>query len=417
MSFTIKYLLLQKHELSYEVAIRGEFPSENVDGLRRQINKLTQLYPADEIIESVFDFNDDIKGCQESLDKVKKNLDALLLNYTESLFKRTDSLINHLHFRIQRIHPEKSDDISQLNNIKKMFDGFNTLFLELSKPGSSEPTPTSLLSDDAINKPNISGLNINVSCERSITSELAKLKYDGKSCVRAFIQKLEEFRVSKVISEDKMLLSATDIFIGDALHWFRSTKHKIFEWKNLIQCLRDDFDIPDYDYRMLSEIRNRTQGDGESITIYLSIMEGMFNRLSKPMSELDKLEIIVHNIRPCYSTLLAASSNITTLEQLRTTCKNYERFKILSDNFKEPPSLNSNLLAPEFCYQRKQLNIHTINIKNVDEPIKKSVFCFRCRVNTHTLRDCKAERKILCFGCGQEGIRKPECPKCSRSKN
>ncbi|VVC86869.1 unnamed protein product [Leptidea sinapis] len=45
-----------------------------------------------------------------------------------------------------------------------------------------------------------------------------------------------------------MLLSAIDVFTGDALHWFRSVKDNITDWPTLINRLKNDFDIPDFDY-------------------------------------------------------------------------------------------------------------------------------------------------------------------------
>lgn len=57
----------------------------------------------------------------------------------------------------------------------------------------------------------------------------------------------------------------------------------------------------------MSEIRSRTQGDTENITFYLAIMDGMFLRLSKKLSDEEKLEILLHNVRPHYATILAAA--------------------------------------------------------------------------------------------------------------
>ncbi|KAJ0171786.1 hypothetical protein K1T71_012549 [Dendrolimus kikuchii] len=228
--------LTMKSELMYEVAIRGESPSDNVAGLRRQVNKLTQLYPSDDIIDSVYDFSDDIEGVQET-EKIKTNLDLLKNNFNEPLFNRTKSLLHHLFYRLQRIEkPETVDETSLLKKCKKCYETFYENLVTL--PGSKIREPKDLAStsdDDSLptNVPNISGLNISVSCDRGLVGEFAKLKYDGKTCVRSFIQKLEEFRLSKGISEDKMLTSAFDIFIGDALHWYRNVRNKM----NLLQSL------------------------------------------------------------------------------------------------------------------------------------------------------------------------------------
>lgn len=432
MAFPIKFLLLQKSELMYEVAIRGETPSENVAGLRRQVNKLTQLYPSEDIIDSVYEFSDDIKGIQDTLEKVKINLDLLKSNLDEPLLNRTKSLLHHLFYRLQRIEkPGAVEETSLLKRSKKFYESFCESLTSLSKSKLEEPKVLTSAIDDDASSPNltsISGLNISVSCDRGLVGELAKLKYDGKTCVRSFIQKLEEFKHSKSISEDKMLLSAFDIFTGDALHWYRNVRNKVKTWNDLILILKDDFDRPDYDYLMTAEIRQRTQGDDESITVYLSIMDGMFSRLSNPLTEESKLEIILHNIRPSYSTIIAASPFIKTIEDVRNVCKNYERIKVRSESFKEPPVASMNTLAPEFSYQsskRKNYNpqnVYSDSQKRYEHPqqnnykvaeIIKKPYCFRCRVDTHSMKNCTAERSVFCFRCGKKDVRIPECPVCN----
>lgn len=59
---------------------------------------------------------------------------------------------------------------------------------------------------------------LSVTCERNLISDIGKLKYSGKTCVRAFIQKVEEFVISRGITYDKVLTFAYEIFTDDALH-------------------------------------------------------------------------------------------------------------------------------------------------------------------------------------------------------
>lgn len=116
--------------------------------------------------------------------------------------------------------------------------------------------------------------------ENRITNDLLKHRYDGSSCVRSFLQKLEEFRLSRGLSKTKLLNSAYEIFTGEALNWLRNIRQTVDTWDNLVLRLKEDFDSDDYDYRLMSEIRQRTQGESESITIYTSILNGMFSQLS-----------------------------------------------------------------------------------------------------------------------------------------
>ncbi|KAI5637052.1 retrotransposon gag protein domain-containing protein [Phthorimaea operculella] len=283
-------------------------------------------------------------------------------------------------------------------------------------------------------------LNINVSCERAIAGELTKIKFDGKSCVRSFIQRITEFRKARDISSSKLLSYATEIFTGDALHWFRGLdgQDDSSDWDALLTRLKKDFDQTDYDYRLLSEIRARTQGENENITIYLSIMSGLFSRLSSELSNEDKLEILLHNIKPCYASTLASATTIPDIDTLRSLCRNYENIHARLANYKEPPRPSSETLAPEYAYNghssnrshnsnqnykpssnvgnnydrnrsypNYRANVNKLNPNNYVHALHtsnaKPKFCPRCRDNTHHLRQCTADRsKIICFVCGED---------------
>jgi hypothetical protein len=255
----------------------------------------------------------------------------------------------------------------------------------------------------------------------------------------------------------KLLSYCTEIFTGDALHWFRAVQDQVSCWEDLVARLKDDFDQADYDYRLLSEIRARTQGESENITIYMSIMAGLFSRLSKSLSNDDKLEILLHNIRPCYASTLASVPKISDVDTLRSLCRNYESIQARLVGFHEPPKVSSGLLAPEFAYAGQSSNKfshgssqsfnrkpysnfydknknnehtgpYTYNAANksytknnnsyihaVQHQERKSPYCPRCRDNTHNIRQCKANKdRVFCFVCGHEGVKSPDCPKCGK---
>lgn len=431
MSHSIKFLHLQKAELKYEVTIRGEIPANTVLELRRQVCRLTQIYSSDDIADSCLEFSEDCEGIMESLKKVRSNLDILISTPDEGLCNRTQSLLNHLYYRIRRVEqPNLAEHITLWKSLKGQFDDYCAQFAKLSKLGADTNPDTFYMADDLSKvTPN---LNVTVHCDRGLSSDVSKLKFDGKTCVRSFIQKLEEFRLSKNIPDDKLMSIAYEIFTGDALHWFRGVREELDTWDSLVAKLRHDFDIFDYDYRMITEIRNRTQGETENIIVYLSIMEGMFSRLSTPMVEKDQLEILLHNIRPCYDNVLANCPEIESIHKLQQLCRNFEQIKARSANFREPVASSSKTLAPEFAYNApskfvsRNFNANykpypdntskTHTNTNKVFAVSNAKFCHRCRVDTHSMRECPAPRDIFCFKCGKKNVRSPECPDCNGAK-
>lgn len=449
MSRQIKYLQLTKPELTYEVRIRAEEPKDRVEELRQQIAKLSLKFPAEDILDSCYEIVEDIIGINHTLAKTSINLASLKEDPQKSLLERTHTYLNHVYHRLNRLSPtETPEQLTQLKEAQEFYkEQWSTLQEIFTSIGRNDPAPrVDVLYDipkASTDEPKIDtqlascdlAHNIKVTCDR-LTSDISKIKYDGKSCVRSFITRVEEFRVAKDISESKILKLATEIFTGDALHWYRSIKDTIVSWSDLLELLKDDFDVVDFDYRMLNEIRNRSQGSSESITIYLAIIHGMFNKLSRKLSEQEQLEIILHNIRPSYSSVLVTCPNITSIASLRSLCKNFERIKAQTDDFKEPPPVSSNTLAPEYAYQMRKDTSKTVSKlpqtqsnsnytyqrPTYNRPynvsaIRDDVFCYRCRVNTHTMRQCTAERTIKCFRCGLKDYRTPDCPKCNPKDN
>lgn len=448
---SVKYLSLQKSELEYEVRIRGATPASSVEDLRKQIIKLSKEFPSEYILESPLEARQDLQGCLEVLTKIQANLDVP--DPSTPILMRTHNMLNHLYNRITRI--TRGDDVKrEYDDVLKEYNSLSTKYKALQAAKPIQGTSSSLSSSEPVSSaPEIQNL-ISVTCDRS-GADLAKLKFNGKTCVRSFIQRVDEFIEARNIPFSKILSYCTEIFQDDALHWYRAMKSKVSSWNELAVLLRKDFDKSDYDYRLLSEIRLRTQGERENITIYLSIMNGMFSRLSRRPSEADQLEILLHNIRPCYASTLASAGAIGDIDSLQALCRNYENVQACCSQFQEPPRVTSDTVAPEFAYtkesnknnkfnnnnfnkqnytqtsnynknygykQQNYSNQHSHN-RNQQQNFVHAVqanmtqhFCPRCRSHTHHIRQCRASREVFCFKCGLKDVRTPDCPVCTKNR-
>lgn len=193
----------------------------------------------------------------------------------------------------------------------------------------------------------------------------------------------------------------------------------------------------------------------------------MFSRLNKPLQESEQLEIILHNIRPCYASTLAASPELNNLDTLKEVRRNYEIIQSRLKQFREPPKANSETLAPEFAYSKQPIpscsfsntynnkkynyyhsshpnndykdkytkpnSSNFSNKNNTTTDLNKTnqnrtlpvaavssehtkIYCPRCRNNTHSLRQCKLPHFPIRFKCGKKGVRYPECTNCQKQK-
>lgn len=78
--------------------------------------------------------------------------------------------------------------------------------------------------------------------QRNITLDLNKIKFNGKTCVQSFIQKVNEFVVSsRGIDYDKIFSFGFETFVDDAASLVRCVKPSIVSWSKLVPLLKADF--------------------------------------------------------------------------------------------------------------------------------------------------------------------------------
>lgn len=133
MSLEIKFLSLQKPELTYEVAIRGDVPASSVTELRRQISKLGPSFPSEDVLSSCFEPEDDIKEVSESLSRLELAVKQLLLTPTDKgLIGRSINWCKHISFRLCRI--DCTSTLELQSSLRKVTDRYDKIKAILDDP-------------------------------------------------------------------------------------------------------------------------------------------------------------------------------------------------------------------------------------------------------------------------------------------
>ncbi|KAK9674611.1 hypothetical protein QE152_g40991 [Popillia japonica] len=87
-----------------------------------------------------------------------------------------------------------------------------------------------------------------------------KFRGDDKSMtVHSFLERVNELRVARGLTEAQLFDSAIDLFEGKALLWFRSNRDVFNDWKSLSALLIKHYEPPDYRARLFEDILGRTQ--------------------------------------------------------------------------------------------------------------------------------------------------------------
>lgn len=237
--------------------------------------------------------------------------------------------------------------------------------------------------------------------------------------VGSFLQRVEELRRARGVSEEELFQSAVDLFQGTALIWYRSTLGRIKSWRELCKELRTVFQSPDYDIRLQREIMNRFQGQDEPIDLYIASMEGLFGRLTTQVGEDVRLRQLMDNMNPHLQDRLAMEE-IRTIEELRSRGRRAESGRLRAAFVKEP-TVNRQVLEPDLAYhERKKRGSPPVgNVASLETPrterltTKGGRKCWNCGEEGHVFSRCQKERKRFCYACGQPDVIKAKCGRCN----
>lgn len=412
MDLNIRLEHLNKDELAHELTVlhipyTTEHTCDDLRKLLRQTRVLLRrgsLKPLPEAPQA--DPQVEIAACQAKIVEIEAAVSSGR-NLTPS---QSDRLVGRANYYLGRLARLLNQDAATSNLKGKLVNCLSILNPE------SESSESEIEIFKSPGKPEVKAV-----CHTEPRYNLCSLnlKYKGDTCVRAFITRLEELRISRDIPERVIYNGFPEILEGPALFWYRDSKSLYATYGDLLAALRDNFDIPDFDFKLRREINARTQARHESIVVYLSIMGGLFSRLTKPVPEAEKLDIILRNIRPEYSRELALI-DIVSLPQLKSLCMKLELASVRAGDFAEP-STSRYTVAPDIQLTTGNSQVHKHKIASVRNPPPKSDkdFCFRCNENGHRTIRCPHSREIVCFKCGYKGVRTSECPSCNQcqSKN
>lgn len=231
--------------------------------------------------------------------------------------------------------------------------------------------------------------------------------------IGAFLQRVEELRRARGVSEAQLFQSAVDLFSGSTLIWYRSTVGRIKSWGDLCSELKVVFQTPDYDDMLLQEIMNRTQGSEEHIDLFIAALEGLYGRLSTPVPEHLRLRQILKNLNPWLQDKLCMF-DVTSIEQLRQMGRKAELGR-LRTTYNKPPPKPTSVMEPDLAYTQsgpRRMNVHSsLNAMDTRRP-KEDIKCWNCDEKGHPHFKCTKTKKQFCFGCGKADVIKSKCPNC-----
>lgn len=82
------------------------------------------------------------------------------------------------------------------------------------------------------------------------------------------MQRAKELCEARGVTKGEVLRLGINLFEGKTLIWYRTLKDTIVDWSFFVDSIRSEFELFDYDEKLLEKIKVHTQGKEEAMGIY-----------------------------------------------------------------------------------------------------------------------------------------------------
>lgn len=256
------------------------------------------------------------------------------------------------------------------------------------------------------------------------------INFDGniqRLTIEEFIFRLECLQAQYAIPWEEVLRDFRLLVSGPALEWFwHSQKTRYFqEWSQLKEALLCQYRTTKSAFEAMRDLVDRKQSVNETIDSYFHNMAQLRARLVQPISDLDMVNILKVNVRDSIK-LIVYPMSISTVEMLRTECKEAERNFPRRDPRSMPAPRPIRQVNEVFlddydgfeseCQVNSSGEVAAIRFNNQKRP--GQLVCWNCKEPGHVFMECPSTvRSLFCYRCGKPDTITPKCPVCQQGNH
>lgn len=369
---------LVKDELIFEINSRGGLVDDTckVEDMRSILRTLLSVEQEGKSfrVTLALDPKDELQIISAKIGEINNFIKSEI---TTTLLRKLETKICHVLNRLEKIDSnDKADQETKarfLTTVLNFVVQFNQL-QDNFKKGTSTSIPVDLSFQTSVNKTSTPKSKVsndplvpNVEYQgKSDLSELLnklhineisevskwKLKFSGENemGLNSFLERVTELAESRGITQDHLFKAAIEFFEGKALVFYRSVRDRVNNWESLCTIFKQEFLPTDYNDKLWNQIKNRTQGEKESVGIFVAYMNNLFKRLTTVVSDDVKLKIIRKNLLPFYQNQLILV-DVHSIDELIDLCRKIDqaRDSILSYI---PPVFEKSNIESDLAYSK-----------------------------------------------------------------
>uniref|UniRef100_A0ABD2W6S6 CCHC-type domain-containing protein n=1 Tax=Trichogramma kaykai TaxID=54128 RepID=A0ABD2W6S6_9HYME len=166
-----------------------------------------------------------------------------------------------------------------------------------------------------------------------------KISFAGGDRAKAemFITRLAKCRAGSRVDDQRLIDTVHATLSGEADLWYRAARPTFKTWERFESSFRKMFIGKLGEFKLLHELRNRKQGEDESIMTFIMYFNFYLTHLTEKLSRREKVRIVWNNIRPEYCSALC-NRMPKSLKKIQKAGERYEDALAISKNFKRNES-------------------------------------------------------------------------------
>lgn len=239
-------------------------------------------------------------------------------------------------------------------------------------------------------------------------------RFDGleTSDVEVFIDNIEVYKECVIITDENALKGLSMLFERNAAIWWRGIKDTVLTWKDAILTLRRVYGCPKPAWKIYRELFSKEQTTKEKTDLFVSKSRALIAQLTEKPSTNIQIDMIYGLLNSNMRSRISRD-DCTTFDDLLKKSRNIENSLLIKSELPASASLSTTTDESSDTYKTRL-----------------RPRCSHCRLIGHTIEQCrklnKSEQKLspvpssspststlICYGCGQAGVIKTNCPKCN----
>ncbi|CAB0034128.1 unnamed protein product [Trichogramma brassicae] len=166
-----------------------------------------------------------------------------------------------------------------------------------------------------------------------------KINFAGGDRAKAemFITWLAKCRAGTSVDDQRLIDAVQATLSGEADLWYRAARPSFKSWERFKSSFRKMFIGKLGEFKLLQELRNRKQGEDESIVTFIVYFNFYLSHLTEKPSRREQVKIAWNNILPAYRSALC-NRMPKSLKEIQKAGERYEEALAISGNSKRSES-------------------------------------------------------------------------------